>query len=865
MEVSRYDFQCQKSLYNGLRVAKELGHPHLEVEHVLVAMLRSETVPISADQAAKLLTKLENHLATYPRVFGKIKIEFGKRLNQTMDRVEALAKDQQVTFDLFFHTLVRFSTTSLNVIKDLGGAQDIKKAEFAAFNESPTNKASSNTSKPKDREKELSHEMDKELAKYTVDLTALAASGSIDPVIGRDVEVRRVLEILGRKKKNNPLLIGEPGVGKSAVAEAIALRIVGGKVPDNLKGKRVLSLDLGAVLAGAKFRGEFEERMKQIIKALYQLQGQVILFIDEIHMIVGAGNHEGSADAANLLKPALARGEIHCLGATTLDEYRKYIETDAALERRFQPLHVEEPTPTMALAILRGLKAKYEIYHGVKILDEALSAAVELSVRYLPHRKLPDKAIDLIDEAASRMRLQIDSVPFELERLRSQVEQLEVEKQSIDNTEKNRAALTRIMVQIDQVKNECDRVEKVWRHHQAQYEALRTAEQKLDELQELCSNGKSQNDYEFVARLQYLEIPKAKEQVAAITAEIMKLQQDHRFLCQLVGAGEVGELVAQQTGIPHSRLQETDLEKLKSMEARLKEVIFGQDAALSAVTKAVRRAKVGMSDPKRPLAVFMFLGPTGVGKTETAKALARELFNDEQMMVRLDMSEYMEPHSVARLIGSPPGYVGYDDAGQLTEAVRRRPFSVILFDEIEKAHVKVLDILLQIFDDGRLTDSRGQVVNFKNSILIMTSNFQPPEIEQASSEEAIRRELTKYLRPELVNRIDEVIAFRRLERPQLDAILDKQLSELNERLLKQDMRVTLGKRLRQELIETAQGRFGGRAMKRTFQRRVVDTLSDRMVNHPEACRGAWILELSADGDFYWQEENIQHRYLPPAR
>lgn len=862
MDVSRYDFVCQKALHFGLRYAKGLGHAYLEVEHVALAILRSDQEVLDVAAQQRLAKTLEGHLGSYPRIFGKIKIEFGARLNSALDKAEAKVKENTIDIHTLWECLVQASTVIQTTL-----ARVKTETQFETMH--PTRVAAKKTEEEKketEQTTQLEKSLDRNLKKYTTDLTELAESGKLDPVIGRDQEVRRVLEILGRKKKNNPLLLGDPGVGKSAIAEAIALRISQGKVPESLKGKRVLSLDLGALLAGAKYRGEFEERLKSVLKALESLKGQVILFIDEIHMIVGAGNHEGSADVANLLKPALARGELHCLGATTFDEYRKYIEKDPALERRFQPINVDEPTPAVALSILRGLKSKYEIYHGVKIEDEALVAAVDLSVRYLPHRKLPDKAIDLIDESASRMRLQIDSAPHELDQLRAQVEQLEIEKQSIEQIEKNKKALVRLQVQLEKVKKECVEIEQLWRQHQSLHEDLRKAESKSEELKELYENTKSQGDFEFAARLQFQEIPRAVEELRVINEQLSAMQSSHPYLTQIVGGRAICEVIASWTKIPVSRLTEGEFAKIIAMEGRLKSRVFGQDQAISTMVKSIKRARVGVNDPNRPLAALFFLGPTGVGKTETAKALASELFNDEDAIVRIDMSEFMEPHQVSRLIGSPPGYVGYGEGGVLTEALRQKPYAVLLLDEIEKAHPKVLDICLQLLEDGRLTDGKGRVVNFKNAIIILTSNLQVTVSEKSEEyDEEVRRQLSKHLRPELVNRLDEVVVFRKLGRRDLESLVDRLTAELNTRIMDHDMRVIVGSNLREELIQQGQGKFGGRAVRRAFQRLVTDTVSDRILAEPVRCRGAWILDRKKGEAFIWELEKGIGKYLPPAR
>jgi len=894
VDVSRYEFPCQKAMHQGLLYAKSLGHQLLEVEHIALAMIRARCAPVEREVAEKLRRHLESHLARMPRVFGSVKVEFGRRLDAALDRAEAAAGNNLVDENGLWPALCRQSTilqTWFATETPESGASGRETGKPSVDEVSPKEsafspglgKSASATSEPPAPKSEATAKKDSEsserkgtgvkidgkLQQYTIDLTAMAERGELDPVLGRDGEVRRVLEILGRKKKNNPLLLGEPGVGKSAIAEAIALRIAEKRVPETMRGKRILSLDLGAMLAGAKFRGEFEDRLKGVLRGVEIHKGEVILFIDEIHMLIGAGNPEGSADAANLLKPALARGEIRCLGATTLDEFRKHIEKDPALERRFQPISVEEPTPASALSILRGLKSRYEIHHGVQIDDEALQAAVDLSVRYIPSRYLPDKAIDLMDEAASRLRLQIDSVPAVLDELRSQIAQNEIERKAVGNGAASKAAIASLDAKLDRVKEEHGRIESVWRGHQEVLERLRLAESKRQDLEGMYENAKEGGDFDFAARLQYGEIPRVDDELEKIRGLLLETQKRHPFLRQVVGAREIGEVVAAWTKIPVDKLLEDEASKLGDLEARLGSRVFGQDGALDLIAKAVKRARVGVNDPRRPLGVFLFLGPTGVGKTETAKALAAELFGDENRMVRVDMSEFMEPHNVARLIGSPPGYVGYGDGGELTEAVRQHPYSVVLLDEIEKAHLRVLDILLQTFEDGRLTDGQGRVVDFRNTMIIMTSNIALsvlPTSNGGFSEQSVRQALAQTLRPEFVNRIDEVVVFRKLGARSLEMLIQRLEMDLNARLAFRQFRVHLGGRIRAELLKAGeQGGFGGRAVRRLFQSLVVDAVSDRIVAAPVHARGAWTIDLDQAGAVSWNEEFVAGRYLPPAR
>ena len=885
MDVSKYGFGCQRALHQGLQYARSLGHQLLEVEHVALAMLRAELISFESISIERFKRHIENHLARAPRIYGNVKVEFGRRLDAALDEVEDAneGNSEPIGELALWQAMIRQSTVIQTFIAKLK-AENSESAEFTPMDKAP---AADSAAKKKNKKKsaknmrrrstdrkgsgkdakKVSEELDKNLRKFTIDLSAKAERDELDPVIGRDSEVRRVLEIVGRKKKNNPILIGEPGVGKSAVAEAIALRIASGRVPESMKGKRILTLDLGAMLAGAKYRGEFEERLKSLLQALTDLKGEVILFIDEIHMLIGAGNQEGGADAANLLKPALARGEIHCLGATTIDEYRKYIEKDPALERRFQPLYLDEPDRTTALAILRGLKSRYEIHHGVQIDDDALAAAVDLSLQYLTNRQLPDKAIDLIDEAASRLRLQIDSVPAVLDELRSKIDQLEIERKAIGQGPKHKKELAALDVKLQTVRKDQVAIEEIWRTHQDLLERMQAAEKKRQEFLNLYENAKAQSDFDFAAKIQYAELPKIDVAVAEVRGQLQDLQKQHSFLRQVVGAREVAEVISQWTRIPVNKLLETDTQKLNDMEGRLQSRVFGQNAALKIITKAVRRAGVGVNDPDRPLGVFLFLGPTGVGKTETAKALAWEMFNDESKIVRVDMSEYMEAHNVSRLIGSPPGYVGYGEGGELTEAIRHKPYSVVLLDELEKAHPRVLDILLQLFEDGRLTDGKGRTVDFRNCLIIMTSNLAldlATPADEASDDE-LRDALARELRPEFVGRIDEVVAFRSLGRKNLENLMDRFTGELNQRLNDRQFRVTVGKTLRAKLIASAgRGQFGGRALRRLFDQAVVDAVSDRIIENPEHASGAWVVDHDEDGGVKWQQEFEPHKYLPPA-
>lgn len=891
MDVSKYDFAAQKIFHQGLRLAKSLGHENLEVEHIATLLLRENDGIVPPDVRQALQTQLHLYLKRQPKIYGLAKIGFGLRLDAALDDAEAASRSELINPSALWPALVKQSTvlrTHLGSFSEAPGAVRASmpsnpKSEPASFSQnfdddplSKTDKTQGENAKEKAKSKEDKSKSDPKgvkvddaLSKYTVDVTAQAERGDLDPVVGRDAEVRRVLEIVGRKKKNNPILIGEPGVGKSAIIEALALRLVSGQVPETMKGKRILTLDLGGLLAGAKFRGEFEDRLKNLLKSLEKLKGQVILFIDEIHMIVGAGNQEGGADAANLLKPALARGEIHCVGATTLDEYQRHIEKDPALERRFQPIIIEEPSKLASVAILRGIKSRYEVHHGVQVDDEALVSAVDFSVRYLPARKLPDKAIDLLDEACSRLKLEISSMPTALDALRSQIEGLEIERKAITPNAKSKNAITTIDVKLEKVRDEYDKMNAVWREHHTCLDQLTALEAKRQELADLFESTKTRGDYDFAARLQYFEIPKLDEDLKALKLQMVELQTKHHFLRLVVGRREIAEVVSVWTGIPVDKMLTTDAKRLMAMEDRLADRVFGQIEALKSVSKAVRRARAGVSESGRPIGVFLFLGPTGVGKTETAKALAEELFDDEAKMVRIDMSEYMQEHTVSRLVGSPPGYVGYGEGGELTEAVRRRPYSVVLFDEIEKAHPRILDILLQTFDDGRLTDSKGRLVDFTNTLLVMTSNLKLNPIvsfDQMDRERGVRGALAELLRPEFVNRIDEIVEFSPLGVSHLERLVDKQLAQLNGRVTDKGVHIYLGLSMRKALIDSARdGQFGGRALKRAFQVLVTDSVGERIIEQGESFAGAWVIDTDEYGHIVWTEGSGMIPLLPAAQ
>jgi ATP-dependent Clp protease ATP-binding subunit ClpB len=676
------------------------------------------------------------------------------------------------------------------------------------------------------------------LEKYGRDLTQLARRGKLDPVIGRDEEIRRVIQVLSRRTKNNPVLVGEAGVGKTAIAEGLALRIVRGDVPEGLKNKRIVALDLGALVAGAKYRGEFEERLKAVLKEVTESQGEIILFIDELHTVVGAGAAEGAMDASNMLKPMLARGELHCIGATTLDEYRQHIEKDAALERRFQPVYVGEPTVEETISILRGLKERYEVHHGVRIQDAALVAAAVLSHRYITDRFLPDKAIDLIDEAASRLRMEIDSLPAELDEVERRIRQLQIEQQALkkESDPASKERLKKIEQELAELNEKSTAMKGQWQQEKAAIQGIRETKTRIEETKQAIEQAERRADLELAAKLQYGDLRTLESELKAKEQRLKELQSSHPMLKEEVDEEDVAEIVSKWTGIPVAKLMEGEKVKLLRMEENLRMRVVGQDEAISAVANAVRRARAGLQDPNRPIGSFLFLGPTGVGKTELARALAEFLFDDEDAMVRLDMSEYQERHTVARMIGAPPGYVGYEEGGQLTEAVRRRPYSVVLFDEIEKAHSEVFNVLLQLLDDGRLTDGHGRTVSFKNTVVIMTSNVGSQWIkelggrDEAEMRRRVLEALSQQFRPEFLNRIDEVIIFHSLGMEQLMQIVDIQLRHLQALLNDRKVKLELSQAAKQRLAEEGYDPvYGARPLKRVIQRELQDPLALKLL------------------------------------
>ena len=852
MNINKYTEKAREAVASAVDLAQEANHPQVEPEHLLVALveqpegivpelLRKMNVDVaSIGHAARDLLK------NIPQAYGGSQPGMSPRLKLVTDMAQAEAdrlKDEYVSTEHLFIAVA--GETGRSPAAQLLSSRQVSRDTILNALTSVRGSQRVTTQNPEGTYQALE--------RYGRDLTELARKGKLDPVIGRDEEIRRVVQVLSRRTKNNPVLIGEPGVGKTAIVEGLAGRIVRGDVPEGLKNKRIVALDMGAIVAGAKYRGEFEERLKAVLKEIVDASGQIVLFIDELHTVVGAGAAEGSIDASNMLKPMLARGELHTIGATTLDEYRKYIEKDAALERRFQPVMVGEPTVEDTISILRGLRERYEIHHGVKIKDAALVAAAVLSNRYISDRFLPDKAIDLVDEAASKLRMEIDSMPGELDEIERRIMQLEIEREALrkETDKASKERLAKLEKELADLKEERGRLAAHWQQEKDAIQKLRKLKEEQEAVRLDVERAQRASDYAKASELQYGRVPQIEKAIHDEEARLAELQKGQRMLKEQVDEEDIAEVVSRWTHIPVSRLMEGEIQKLIHMEERLHNRVVGQDEAIVAVANAIRRARAGLQDPNRPLGTFLFLGPTGVGKTELARALAEFLFDDEQAMIRIDMSEYQEKHTVSRMIGAPPGYVGYEEAGQLTEAVRRRPYAVVLFDEIEKAHADVLNVLLQLLDEGRLTDGKGRTVDFKNTVVIMTSNLGS-EYLGGTLDEGLRRQvmdaLRAHFRPEFLNRIDEIIFFHPLSRDHMMHIIDIQVRGLLKRLEERKIHVRLTDAAKEQLVrEGYDPAYGARPLKRTIQRRVLDPLAMRVLEGDFREGDTVVADAAADG------------------
>ncbi len=835
MKLDRFTFRAQEALENAQAIAGENHQSEITPEHLLFALIEQKDgigspllKRVGADTNI-IKNSLKKKMEDSPQVYGGNQAYISASLNEILKDAQAETtqmKDEYVGIEHLLIALSQHDSFANQILRENGVNKDALLKALVDIR---------GTERITDQNPEEKYQA---LKRYTRDLTSLAEQGKLDPVIGRDQEIRRIIQVLSRRTKNNPVLIGEPGTGKTAIVEGLAQRMVAGDVPDSLKGRRLLALDIGSMVAGAKFRGEFEDRMKAVLREVRRAEGQLTIFIDELHTVVGAGAAEGAVDASNMLKPALARGELRCVGATTLNEYRKNIEKDAALERRFQPIYIGEPSVEDTIAILRGLKERYEIHHGVKIKDSAILAAARLSQRYITDRFLPDKAIDLIDEAAAGLRMEIDSRPTEIDEVERRITQLQIEKEALkkEKDKDSQVRLAELEKQLANLKEKSDHLKSHWKDEKTIIQKIREAKEKIEQARVESEKAEREGRLERAAELRYGTLIELEKLLEKENKRLALLQKKQKMLKEEIDEEDIAEGVSKWTGIPVSRLMEGEKDKLSKMEERLKKRVIGQDRAIEIISNAIRRSRTGLQDPRRPLGSFIFMGPTGVGKTELSRALAEFLFDDEEAILRIDMGEYTERHTVSRLIGAPPGYVGYEEGGQLTEPVRRRPYSVILFDEIEKAHRDVYNTLLQILDDGRLTDGQGRTVNFKNTVIIMTSNIGTSYLQGMSSgnrqdtENKVMSALRAQFAPEFLNRIDEIIIFNPLGKEEIKKIVDIQLSEINQRLKEKDLKLEYSEKVKNYLAEKGfDPDYGARPLKRVIQREILDSLAKNLL------------------------------------